>query len=86
MILRLTERTDRIAHIPRILYHWRAHAASTAGGDAKPYAYVAARNAIAAHLRRVGWMRTSASVRPGCIAWPTGWTRRESVDLVLAVE
>ncbi len=26
MILRLTERTDRIAHVPRILYHWRAHA------------------------------------------------------------
>ena len=31
MILRLTERTDRIAHIPRILYHWRAHPSSTAG-------------------------------------------------------
>ena len=43
MILRLVERTDRIAHIPRILYHWRVHASSTAGGDAKPYAYVAAR-------------------------------------------
>ena len=54
MILRLVERTDRIAHIPRILYHWRAHADSTAGGDAKPYAYVAARNAIAAHLERSG--------------------------------
>jgi GT2 family glycosyltransferase len=55
MILRLVERTDRIAHIPRILYHWRAHAASTAGGDqAKPYAYVAARNAIAAHVERAG--------------------------------
>ncbi len=52
MILRLVERTDRIAHIPRILYHWRIHPASTAGGDAKPYAYVAARNAIAGHLRR----------------------------------
>ena len=54
MILRLIERTDRIAHIPRILYHWRAHPGSTAGGDAKPYAYVAARNAIAAHLERTG--------------------------------
>src|SRR6201999_539753 len=54
MILRLVERTDRIAHIPEILYHWRIHPASTAGGDAKPYAYVAARNAIAAHLERSG--------------------------------
>ena len=54
MILRLTERTDRIAHVPRILYHWRAHPDSTAAGGTKPYAYVAARNAISAHLGRVG--------------------------------
>ena len=54
MILRLVERTDRVAHVPHIAYHWRAHAASTAGGDAKPYAYVAARSAIAAHLVRAG--------------------------------
>ncbi len=53
MILRLTERTDRIAHIPRILYHWRAHPNSTAGGDAKPYAYVSARRAINDHLQRL---------------------------------
>jgi glycosyltransferase involved in cell wall biosynthesis len=54
MILRLTERTDRIANVPEILYHWRAHANSTAGGDVKPYAYVAARKAISEHLKRVG--------------------------------
>jgi GT2 family glycosyltransferase len=52
-VLRLTERTDRIAHIPRILYHWRAHARSTAGGDqAKPYAYLAQPRAISEHLDR----------------------------------
>ena len=49
------ERTDRIAHIPRILYHWRAHADSTAGGEqAKPYAYLAQPAAIAEHLERSG--------------------------------
>jgi GT2 family glycosyltransferase len=53
-VLRLVERTDRVAHIPRILYHWRAHATSTAGGDAKPYAYLAQPGAIAAHLQRSG--------------------------------
>ena len=53
-VLRLMERTDRIAHIPRILYHWRAHAMSTAGGDAKPYAYLAQPGAIAEHLERSG--------------------------------
>ena len=54
MILRLIERTGRVGHVPEILYHWRAHADSTAGGDAKPYAYVAARRAIADHLAREG--------------------------------
>ena len=34
-MLRLMERTGRMAHIPRILYHWRAHSMSTAGGDSQ---------------------------------------------------
>jgi GT2 family glycosyltransferase len=52
LVLRLMDRTDRITHIPQILYHWRAHAHSTAGGDAKPYAYLAQPGAIAEHLKR----------------------------------
>jgi O-antigen biosynthesis protein len=51
-VLRLMQRTDRIDHIPRILYHWRAHRMSTAGGEAKPYAYLAQPSAIAGHLKR----------------------------------
>ena len=31
LLLRDTERTDRIAHIPRVLYHWRTHSESSAG-------------------------------------------------------
>ena len=54
-VLRLMERTDRIAHVPRILYHWRAHAMSTAGGEeAKPYAYLTQPAAISQHLERSG--------------------------------
>ena len=30
LLLRLMERTDRIHHIPKVLYHWRKTAASTA--------------------------------------------------------
>ena len=53
--LRVTERTDRVRHIPRVLYRWRVHAGSTAGNDqAKPQAYPAARRAIAQHLERTG--------------------------------
>ncbi|HEX5711867.1 MAG TPA: glycosyltransferase [Solirubrobacterales bacterium] len=53
--LRVSERSQRVVHIPRVLYRWRAHAGSTAGSaQAKPAAYPAARRAIAEHLERTG--------------------------------
>ena len=42
LILRITEQTDRIVHIPEILYHWRVGATSTSANDAaKPWAFQA---------------------------------------------
>ena len=38
-VLRASEAVDRVAHIPRVLYRWRAHAGSTAGGDSKQFAF-----------------------------------------------
>jgi GT2 family glycosyltransferase len=53
LVLRVTERTDRIAHIPKVLYSWRIHPASAASGsDAKPFAYLAAKRALEDALRR----------------------------------
>lgn len=53
LVLRFTEQTDRIAHIPKILYHWRIHMDSTASGaSAKPYAYDASYRAITEALER----------------------------------
>lgn len=54
LLLRITERTNRIVHIPKVLYHWRIHQLSTAQGeDVKPYAYMAAKRALEeACLRR----------------------------------
>lgn len=57
LILRMSETTDKIVHIPKILYHWRVHPNSTAAvnaGEAKPYAFEAGKRAIEAHLERVG--------------------------------
>jgi hypothetical protein len=86
MILRLVERTNRIAHIPRILYLWRIHAGSTAGGDATPYAYVAARNAIAAHLERCGIEAEVGYGPPGLYRVAHRVDPAQSVALVLALE
>ena len=44
-----------IVHIPRVLYSWRVHAASTADNPvSKAYAYDAGRRALEAHLDRCG--------------------------------
>src|SRR5579872_1536436 len=64
LVLRCAERTtiDRIRHIPRVLYHWRALPDSTAStASAKSYAWEAGRRAIAGHLQRLG---VSAQVKP----------------------
>ena len=53
-VLRASERVDRVTHIRHVLYRWRAHSGSTAGGDAKQFAFDAARRAIAEHLQRIG--------------------------------
>ena len=55
LILRCTEKAKKIAHIPRILYHWRVHKASTADNPAsKMYAFDAGKRAIEEHLKRCG--------------------------------
>lgn len=55
LILRCSEQAKGIAHIPRILYHWRVHKASTADNPAsKMYAFDAGKRAIESHLKRCG--------------------------------
>ena len=55
LMLRLAERTERIGHVPKVLYHWRASDASVAINPmAKPYAYDAGRRAVQEHLARSG--------------------------------
>ncbi|MCM1134625.1 MAG: glycosyltransferase [Clostridium sp.] len=45
-----------VAHIPRVLYHWRCHEASTAENPAsKQYAYDAGKRAVEDFLRARGW-------------------------------
>lgn len=53
LIFRCTEKAREIVHIPKILYHWRVHKASTADNPAsKMYAFDAGKRAIEEHLKR----------------------------------
>jgi glycosyltransferase involved in cell wall biosynthesis len=70
LALRIWEASDpsRIRHIPRILYHWRAVAGSTAlGAHEKDYTLETARKALAGHFHRTG---KDVSLHPaGGIHW-----------------
>ena len=53
LVLRATEHTNAVYHIPRILYHWRKIPGSAAGDQvAKPWALDAAKRALSDHLSR----------------------------------
>ena len=53
-ILRMSEHSRKIAHVAKILYHWRTHQGSTAlNPESKMYAYDAGARAIGAHYARV---------------------------------
>ena len=55
LTLRLTEASRKIKRIPKVLYHWRSHSASTAEDpESKRYAFDAGRRAIQAHYDRCG--------------------------------
>lgn len=54
LMLRLSEETDNIVHVPEILYSWRAIPSSTAvNPEAKPYAQTVGLKAVQDHLDRL---------------------------------
>ena len=74
LALRVTERTDRIVHIPRNLYHWRVIEGSTAAGvDQKSDAWDAGRRSLVEAMERRG---LEAKVEEGrnrgtyCVSYP----------------
>ena len=67
LYLRVAEHTDKIHHIPKVLYHWRKVEGSTAVDfDAKSYAQDAGVRAVAAAIERRGLAATARpTVFPG---------------------
>jgi GT2 family glycosyltransferase len=54
LALRATEHSDRVYHIPRILYHWRKIPGSAAGDStAKPWGLTSAKRALMDHVSRL---------------------------------
>ena len=82
-LLRCLENTapNKIKHVPLVLYHWRAHAKSTAlSMDSKGYAVVAGQGAIQAHLKRTTDTPTSVDLVPA--GYRVTWSLPSSPPLV----
>ena len=72
---------DQIRHIPKILYHWRAYAASTAeSADRKDYANDAGIKALKAHYDRLGIKADIEPVEKGGIVYPGMYRTRYQVE------
>ncbi len=85
LLLRVTEKTSRIAHVPRVLYHWRSLPTSCASSlDAKPYAREAQRRAVQAHLERRGLAAKVEVAATGRVRIELRPKQLPSVTLVLA--
>lgn len=54
-IFRCTEEARKVAHVHKVLYHWRTHEGSTSDNpNSKLYAFEAGKRAVQAHLKRTG--------------------------------
>ncbi|HEX4641384.1 MAG TPA: glycosyltransferase [Chthoniobacterales bacterium] len=77
LFLRIIERTTRIDHVPRVLYHWRRSQSSTADNiRRKPGSLETGRLALEAHLQR------QAARGHVTVDWRTHayWIKRELVE------
>lgn len=67
-ILRCVEQTNRIVHIPKILYHWRMCPGSVAvDTDNKPYTYELFQKILREHYDRMGIQAEVRAVFPGVV-------------------
>ena len=77
MVLRLVEQTNKVVHIPKILYHWRVSPNSVASDiSAKPYAIKAGIKAVQDHLDRIG-LAGKVESTPSC---PTMYRIRYEIE------
>lgn len=84
LVLRFSEATRHIGHVPKILYHWRKVPRSTAAvADAKPYAFDSAQQAINDALARRGEPGTVTMSPPGMYHVRYAITKQPTVSIII---
>lgn len=85
-VLRCVEKTDAVYHIPKILYHWRAHIDSTAENpESKRYAFEAGRRVIQKHYERIGLKEAyvEETVYPGTYRTRYKYAEQSKVSIII---
>lgn len=84
-VLRCTEETEQIVHIPKVLYHWRAHENSTAENpESKRYAFEAGMRAIQAHYDRLGLpAKVAMGEYPGLYRTTWHWQEQPLISILI---
>jgi GT2 family glycosyltransferase len=85
LFLKISEKSESIYHIPKILYYWRVHKKSTSGGlGAKPYVTKNAIGAIDRHLERMNIRgRARSGIFPSTYKIDYTLTSRPKVSVII---
>lgn len=86
IFLRIVERTENIAHIPKILYHWRLWSNSVASGiAAKPYCLDTQVTAVSRHFERTGAaMKPAQNIQMLMLEPRRSLTTRQRVSIIVS--
>lgn len=87
LMLRMMEKAEKISHVEKVLYSWRALPTSTATNpDSKPYAQIAGLKAIQEHLDRVyGKNRVQANETDNYYVYDVRYPLQHSVKVSVII-
>lgn len=85
LFMRATEKTNKILHISKVLYHWRESETSCAlwCSGAKPYIFDAQRTVLNNHLKRLGKSFELILIPPGI--WRIKWTITDKTKISIII-
>lgn len=85
LFMRVTENTNKIHHISKVLYHWRESETSCAlwCSAAKPYIFDAQRNVLHNHLKRLGKSAELILIPPDI--WRIKWVIKDKTKISIII-
>lgn len=87
--LRVVELTNKIGHIPKVLYRWLSTPESTAtNSSSKPYAQLAGLNALSDHIKRLYGNKATVSETDNLFVYKVdfNYLQKQLVDIIIPMK